>query len=291
MKILKNKKTLASVAAILVALALIAGSTMAWFVLNGDIPDAKYTAGNLDLAIVNIATPQKSDDDGNYTEWLQPGDLWGAVDGDGEVFGTIENTGNLPIVIKLGSLVVTRQYKDDVFPSTNPISQMTKEANPGVPGAVIARLLFPATELNQEMFSITLPEDPEDIDPDANYGPFAYIGVDKSGSYYLFLAPGIKVDAALVIDMKTNAYFSVLDGPHPELYLDNTYMDCEIGFAEGQAWIATQGQKSDAWCDVFGLTPDDDFAFGQVIDTFSFFNAGGFMEVMAGGDPIVIPMF
>ncbi|MCL2747356.1 MAG: hypothetical protein FWE59_01715 [Oscillospiraceae bacterium] len=154
MKILKNKKCLASIASILVALALIAGSTMAWFVLRGDLGVEVIEVGYLDVVIEGLFGDyifDKNDDDYSPAEpgqilgpnWLIANDQdtgalfirglddWddyddgfenGSEDSSGITvqWGKIENTGNLDIILKLVTgMEVTRYWEDpdDAFPS------------------------------------------------------------------------------------------------------------------------------------------------------------------------------
>ena len=290
MKILKNKKCLASIAAILVALALVAGSTMAWFVLRGDLGIDTIDVGYLDLEFENVFGDYIFDTtDPNYKP-AEPGELigfsflinsdntlkddpadyveeildsqWGTPTGiftsiEDFAWGKIWNRGNLSIVIQLNAdTAVTRKYRDpdpNAFPSVafrpgSAAADVSKQlvtlnpANPadvpyinGVPGAVITKLVIPPTQNNVDVFT------------DANVVLYQS---DVTGYYYLVIDPGFCVDVAVIVDLKTNASTTVLTGPTPRKYLDNTYMECQID--AGFNYVATQGMQTGAWADIFG---------------------------------------
>jgi hypothetical protein len=110
MKILKNKKALTSIFAILIALALIAGSTMAWWVVEDDNDSAGVTqpipVGR--LAFASQLFPDQAYIDANFGDYqFQPGATpIGFLGADDDDHGYIENTGTLPILIQLSPLNV-----------------------------------------------------------------------------------------------------------------------------------------------------------------------------------------
>ena len=281
MKILKNKKALSSVAAILVALALIAGSTMAWFVIEGGGIVGGGTAGYLDFEVKFNADPE--------TVWEagDPGSVWPMyADADtlatlytetelNQMFGWIENTGNLSILIKLGSVLQTKVFWDcpdrnlvrpvianrveargGTGPSANMTANPTGYVLPAEDNGVLGSLWFPPTPQNLEM---------------AVNGMAIY---ESNGDWYLFLDPGAWVHVALGLDWETNADHSVRDNPDPAIsrkYIDALYMGAQVSFAEDYGWLATQGNYTQAWVDEFGIdlftmTAYDLLATGEAFD-------------------------
>jgi len=256
MKILKNKKSWASIATILIALSMIVGSTFAWFIIRGNA-----SAGNVEVGSINYDmdlgvdltdlppleagmyfAPAELID--SYTQtWISD---WSNLDANQKAaLGYIKNTGNLPIMVKIGDgLNVTRYWKDgpDHEPGMGRLDQMIPDPGyPGVPGAILGQLIFPPTQKNINALSV-------------NFGAMIYS--DDNGDYYLVLDVGAEVDAAFVLDLKKNAAWS---GNNDELYLDNTYMNCKIDLGKG--WLATQFNPHDAWLSAFGPTVALDFDF------------------------------
>lgn len=288
MNILKNKKSMASVCAILVALALIAGSTMAWFVIEGSTPSSRVTAGNLGLDVSSVSPFVMCDPNnpviGQYSNsgvdptdntlyeylgngvweafYAQPGDILTRDNGifdpatndlivgrvpDGD-YSVIENTGNLNIIAELSLRGgVTRYWADPDAAdpgykySTKQRDELTYDAvgYPGAPGAVFYKLAFLDTQDNEDAI---------------NAGVMMSAIGDK---VYLLLPANTKVEVAVLLDLKTNAYYSVRDNT-PAIYLDNTYFDCSIDF--GIDYLATQSDMPDSWGDVFGIDFANDFA-------------------------------
>jgi len=253
MKVLKNKKALSSVAAILVALALIAGSTMAWFVVKQDVALGNVPVGALGYVAENlwvepvdylfqpgeVAGAERLFDNGVYldeSDWAS-----GTYDALIDELGYIENNGTLNIIIQLGaaeSANVMRIYEDpnDEFPSTAQYTDLIEVAPyPAVPGAV--------------GMSLILADTPDTV---AAFTGDTEVLVDENGLFYLKMAPGDKIHAVLVVDLKTNASYAVLESLNFERYLDNTYAECEIDY-EG-SWYATQDDMDDAKFDVFGAS-------------------------------------
>jgi len=244
--------------ALLAALALIAGSTFAWFVIRGDSLEGELEVGVLDYTIdlkvdLNDIIFQPGDYfapaelfDSYDQEWITD---WLNLDADQEAaLGSIKNTGNLNIIIKIGDgLEVTRYFKDNLADvhekGMGRIDQMIADpaGYPGFPGAVLCQLAFPPTQKNIDA-----------IVSDA----VALFYVDASDDYYLALEVGAEVDVAFVIDLKTNAGLAV-KAATPDLYLDNTYMASSVNFGDG--WLATQFDQHDAWKEVFDPSLTADF--------------------------------
>lgn len=256
MKILKNRKSLSSIAVILLALALIASSTYAWFVVGGGGADGSVDVGTLDMKTENVFVDVQN---------AQPGDIY---PGDLSNAGYIENTGTLNLVTSLGDSIpkVTRYYEVDttkpnsdwktgprLFGYTQNLGDMLTSAGyDGVDGAVLVKVAIPPTANNIQALTV-------------DYTALLYNdSPDYDGNWYLTLTPGTKLDIAVVVDLKTNASpQNVADFSDPAtcVYLDNTYMGCLVEF-ESTDWVGTQFDMKDAIASVFGLTPD---AAGDVI--------------------------
>jgi hypothetical protein len=286
MKFLKNNKILASGIMMMIAIAMMASATYAWFVLEGKVGGDPLEAGRLGLDI-------KLDIDEIDDDYLQPGFFYG-IDGltveqlgrtlptnaNGDVdfsginmdalnWGYIKNTGNLIMMIKLsmsGNLEVMRNFKysttstsinDDVIPS---------DPYAGVPGAITYNMIIPDTTANKQvftegdalMYSVTSEKN----------------GVEKT-DYYLMLYPNTKLDASTYIDMSTNAGYNIKGSSNAHvpnsLYLDNSYFGCDI--TPNLTLLATQLYAGRAMADVFGLTYDAEWDYPAVRKEADFYDS------------------
>lgn len=255
MKILKNKKSLTSLATILIALAVIASSTYAWFVVVSKGPEGSVDVGTLNMKTENVF---------NDVVDAQPGNIYPADLG----AGYIKNTGSLNLVTSLSDVnpTITRYLKvDNTKPNSdwktgprlfgyiqNPDDMLADAGYAGVEGAVKVKIAIPPTADNIQALTV-------------DNTAFLYNdSSDYDGNWYLALTPGTKLDIAVVVDFKTNAYpENVTDFTDPAtcVYIDNTYMGCKVEF-ESSDWLGVQFDMKDAIASLYGLTPD---AAGDVL--------------------------
>jgi hypothetical protein len=253
---MKNKKTLASVLAILIALALIAGSTMAWFVVGGTGDTGAVKAGNIaftaGLLPVNdpsattsgfylqngFVVTYNSDTNLSTDVLLQPGVNWpdAAYDLSDAQCGIV-NTGSLSEVIQISNVSLTTTLADGTV------------MGPGQSG-VLCNLIVPPTQNNIDLLD----------------GGSAFIST-VDGNTYVMLNPGQTLDAYIQIDMTTNASPSKFyTGPGPlwentapladvtlTQYLGAGYMDCTVSVSD--SFVSTQLMDG-ALLDIFGIADD-----------------------------------
>lgn len=219
MKILKSKKGLMSVCSIMVAVALIAGSTFAWFTSSAAGPEGDFQAGTLKVVFeqptnfVPVPDNNLGLQPGDYVTGVNVGNLparptdptdpdyaaemaayEAALNAVPNVnWGHIKNEGTLPMLVKVNQnikVTCNRNANGDV---------VANYVMPKAQNGVIFGLTIPLTTKNMLTYN--------DMSTGAT-GPDSYVFqfVNRAnGEVYFLMDPGTDLQVDCVIDMKTNA--------------------------------------------------------------------------------------
>ncbi len=270
MKVLKSKKGLMSVCAMLVAIALVAGSTYAWFVWK-----TPATTGDISMGLLKLEYKLPFTDVVN----CQPGDLVEAVDKgpwnydqSGDPLGTdadgnpimeyatdiysdlrvkwgyLKNVGTLDAIVKIDSKLTGV----DCFyaPGDTALENKLTVPNAGDPTLFPYELSLPKTTNNESVIY------------DGNHTPAAGVFntiiqmTDAAGNAYFFIPADLgapaqdpKIDLDAKIDMETKAAL-----------IDYTYNEAELKVSSSVE--ATQAMYDAAWMALWGIDASDlEFAF------------------------------
>lgn len=255
-KILKNKKSLLSLCTILMAMALIAGATFAWFTVNGTAGEGSFVSGNLKVDY-KLDMPTDPPDEG-----FQPGDF-----SLGEL-GYIRNTGTLPLFLQIDASVIAN-LKYEYGPNWNDDGHRgLVEVAPYVadPSLVLFGLNIPLVNevgdminkgfINNESFVSRFFE----VDPGT--GMLVYVGNDWPKTFHWVLreTPG-DPDSPVVANffaMDPTAEVlvnTVVDWYTNRKIIDNIYEDAKFDYALNLK--GTQAAYDEAVLDVLGVDIDD----------------------------------
>ena len=293
MKTLKNNKILASGMMLILAIAMMASASYAWFVLEGTTGNPDFAAGALGLD-VDIDVYDSDIYDLEYfdgPEKLQPGFYYGIdeltymtlgtqlmLDKDGKFdltldddenhmidankndindlhWGHIKNTGNLVTMVKLSL--------DGTFEVVrkNAYDKDSTSINDNVfPSADYAGVKGAVT------YNMIIPntENNKEMINNSDVQFYTYKREnaetkDYDTEYYVLMYPNATLDVSTYIDMATNAGYDVKGDSTKHdpasLYLDNSYFGCKIN--ANMKWIATQYNSGRAMADVFGIKCDN----------------------------------
>jgi hypothetical protein len=186
-------------------------------------------------------------------------------------FGVLKNTGNLSLALRLATgsgVSITRVQDIDRNPLVAPVAPDPSE--------------YPLEELDPDYIADLAAYDAAALDYDAAAAgdaalfPFTFaipqtynnalaitngdvtvFTDDTTGDYYFVLAPGAYLDLSLLIDCYTYAGSEastgnpIYDAEDPDTYINNSYEQAII--TVDLAPLGTQGDKSAAWLDIFGL--------------------------------------
>lgn len=220
-KIIKKKAVLILSAALVVS--LLAGTTYAWFTARSAPKEVNFDFGN--LGISGTFEADTDNEDGSPYPF-EPGLTI-------DVNGKVKNTGTLPFVAKLDLNAVSTLVRDgqgDPLPNGE---TRTIEWDGHV------KVLFDPSD---DPFGI-LPG--EDGTPDGFYA--WYRDINKPGSYYLFIDPGVELELPFLAEMDGEGML-------------NEYMDARVLLKS--SWLATQaldGAVKSTW----GVSFDGDLEMVQ----------------------------